>query len=117
MSSDSTLSSVLPAITECTPQELLPIMPPRVQRSCVAGSGPKVRRCFSAALRGERCATAAGQHRRPMLATSRDCGQNIRVIARDHDADGNLAVTRAVGGIECAAARVEADLAADSSTQ
>ena len=37
------LSSVLPAMTEWTPQELLPIMPPRVQRSWVAGSGAKVR--------------------------------------------------------------------------
>ena len=32
-------STVLPAITECGPQELLPIMPPSVQRECVAGSG------------------------------------------------------------------------------
>ena len=32
------------------PQELLPIMPPRVQRLCVAGSGPKVRWCCSACV-------------------------------------------------------------------
>jgi hypothetical protein len=51
ISSASTFSTVFPAITECEPQELLPIMPPRVQRLCVAGSGPKVRRCFSAAWR------------------------------------------------------------------
>ena len=44
-------SSVFPAMTECTPQELLPTMPPRVQRLCEAGSGPKVRLCFSAAAR------------------------------------------------------------------
>ena len=45
------LSTVVPAITECGPQELLPIMPPSVQRECVAGSGAKVRPCASAALR------------------------------------------------------------------
>ena len=51
MSSVSMLSTVLPAITECAPQELLPIMPPSVQRLWVAGSGPKVSPCFSAASR------------------------------------------------------------------
>jgi hypothetical protein len=38
-------------MTECGPQELLPIMPPSVQRLCVAGSGAKVRPCRSAAAR------------------------------------------------------------------
>ena len=50
-SSDSTLSSVFPAMIECTPQELLPIMPPSVQQPCVAGSGPNVRPWPSAAAR------------------------------------------------------------------
>jgi hypothetical protein len=36
-------STVFPAITECGPHELLPIIPPIVQRECVAGSGAKVR--------------------------------------------------------------------------
>ena len=36
------LSTVLPASSECVPHELLPIMPPSVQRLCVDGSGPKV---------------------------------------------------------------------------
>lgn len=49
MSSSSILSTVLPAITECTPQELLPIIPPTVQYWWVAGSGAKVRPCCSAA--------------------------------------------------------------------
>jgi hypothetical protein len=44
-------SSVLPDITECGPHELLPIMPPSVQRLCVAGSGAYVRACSSAASR------------------------------------------------------------------
>ena len=47
-SSSSTFSTVLPASIECGPHELLPIMPPSVQRLCVAGSGPQVSPCFSA---------------------------------------------------------------------
>jgi hypothetical protein len=46
-----TLSTVLPPITECVPQELLPIMPPRVHRSWVAGSTENVSPCFLAAPR------------------------------------------------------------------
>ena len=41
MSSSSMLSSVLPDITECTPHELLPIMPPSVHHRCVAGIRPE----------------------------------------------------------------------------
>lgn len=37
------VSTVLPQATECVPHELLPIMPPSVQRLWVEGSGPKVR--------------------------------------------------------------------------
>src|SRR5919198_1191528 len=59
MSSASTLSAVTPARIECTPQELLPIMPPSVQRECVAGSGPNVRSCSSAASRS-RSSTSPG---------------------------------------------------------
>src|SRR5262249_27050628 len=50
-SSSRTLSTVRPARTECTPQELLPIIPPRLQYSCVEGSGPKVRSNWLARLR------------------------------------------------------------------
>ena len=41
-SSSSTLSTVLPASSECVPQELLPIIPPSVHRLWVDGSGPNV---------------------------------------------------------------------------
>lgn len=41
--SSATLSAVVPQATEWAPQALLPIIPPRVQRECVDGSGPKVR--------------------------------------------------------------------------
>src|SRR5260221_2700578 len=51
MSSSRTLSTVRPAITEWPPQELFPIIPPRLQYSCVEGSGPKVRLNSLARLR------------------------------------------------------------------
>src|SRR6202045_351306 len=51
MSSSRTLSTVRPAMMECTPQELLPIIPPRLQYSWVDGSGPKVRLNSLARLR------------------------------------------------------------------
>ena len=41
MSSSATLSPSNRAMTERTPHELLPIMPPSVQRSCVDGIGPE----------------------------------------------------------------------------
>ena len=62
-----------------------------------------------AALAGERCAAAAAEQRRAELAAERDRGQNIVGVAGKHDADGNLAVVGAVGGVESASAAVEAD--------
>ena len=53
------LSAVTPAMIECVPHELLPIIPPSVQRLCVAGSGPKVSSCSSAASRS-RSSTSPG---------------------------------------------------------
>ncbi|CAM5485426.1 hypothetical protein SGLAM104S_08801 [Streptomyces glaucescens] len=47
--SSRTLSAVVPQATEWEPQELLPIIPPRVQRLCVDGSGPKRSPCGAAA--------------------------------------------------------------------
>jgi hypothetical protein len=47
MTSSSTLSEVRPAITEWMPQELLPIMPPKVAHWWVEVSGAKVRWCSS----------------------------------------------------------------------
>ncbi|CAM5581591.1 hypothetical protein SALBM311S_10734 [Streptomyces alboniger] len=47
--SPRTLSAVVPHATECDPHELLPIIPPSVQRLCVDGSGPKRRPCGAAA--------------------------------------------------------------------
>jgi hypothetical protein len=67
-----------------------------------------------AALAGERCAASAAEQRSAELAAERDRGQNIFGIARKHDADGNLAIVGAVGGVESASATVEADIIANS---
>ncbi len=48
-SSSRTLSAVVPHATECEPHELLPIIPPSVQRLWVEGSGPKRSPCGAAA--------------------------------------------------------------------
>ena len=66
-----------------------------------------------AALSGERCASATAEQRRAELAAERDRGFDIVVIAREHDADRNLAVVGAVGRVESAGAAVEADFTAD----
>ena len=49
ISNSSTLSAVFPPITECTPHELLPIIPPSVQWLCVEGSGANIKPCCLAA--------------------------------------------------------------------
>ena len=47
-----------------------------------------------------------------MVAAEGNRGENVFLIARNDDADRNLAVIGAVGCVESAAARVEADLSA-----
>ena len=49
------------AITEWIPQELFPIIPPKVQWLCVAGSGPKMR-SYSSSGRVEVIQYQAGLH-------------------------------------------------------
>jgi hypothetical protein len=70
-----------------------------------------------AALSGQGCAGATAEQRRAELAAECDSGFNIVSVAREHDADRNLAVVGAVGGVESAGAPVEADLAADLGAQ
>ena len=70
-----------------------------------------------AALSGERRAGAAAEQRSAELAAECDRGLNIVGIAREHYADGNLAVVRAIGGVESAGAAVKADFAFDRSAQ
>src|ERR1700687_3088908 len=64
------------------------------------------------ALSGERSASAAGEQRSAVVAAEPNGGENIFFVARDYDADGDLAVVGTVGCVESAAARVEADLSA-----
>src|SRR5207237_9397942 len=64
-----------------------------------------------AALTGERSAAAAGKQWRAMLATKGDGGDDIVQSLGKHHADGYLTVVAAVGGVESAAAGIEAHLA------
>ncbi len=73
-SSASTLSLIRPAICACIPQELLPSIPPIVQWSWVAGSGPTVSPCTRAASR-TRSSTIPGSTR-----TCRFCGSSQRIF-------------------------------------
>jgi hypothetical protein len=66
-----------------------------------------------AALSGERRAAAAAEQRRAELAAERNGRKNIVGITGENYADGNLAVIGAVGGVESAAAAVEADFTAN----
>jgi hypothetical protein len=63
-----------------------------------------------AALACEARAAAARQHRRAEAAAHRQGRGDILEGAGDHDADRHLAVVRGVGGVERAAAVVEAHL-------
>ena len=66
-----------------------------------------------AALAGEAGAAAAHDHRGAGLAAFGDGGDDVVDAPGDDDADRHLPVVRGVGGVECAAAAVEADLAGD----
>ncbi len=70
-----------------------------------------------ATLAGETGARAARQDGRSVFAARRDGGDYVGVIARDDEADGNVAVVRGVGGVEGAGAGVEADFAAHGAPQ
>jgi len=52
-----------------------------------------------------------------MIPADRNCGENVFLVARNHDADRNLAIIGAVGGIEGATARVEANLSTQVATE
>jgi len=65
-----------------------------------------------AALAGERGASTAAQDRRAMLSADSNRSDHVLGIARDYNSDRNLAVIRAVGGVERAASVVEAYVSA-----
>src|ERR1700691_5459689 len=104
------LSSVLPAMTECTPQELLPIMPPRVQRSWVAGSGAKVRWCFSAAAR--RVSSTTPGCTRAMRREGSDF-KNLRHVLGEIQNDSDVAALAGERGATAAAEQRSVELAAE----
>jgi hypothetical protein len=47
-----------------------------------------------------------------MVAAESNCGENVFLIARNDDADRDLSVIGAVGCVESAAARIEANFSA-----
>ena len=52
-----------------------------------------------------------------MVAAKGDGREHIFFVARNYDSDGNLAVVRAVGGIDGAAALVEANFSAQMAAE
>src|SRR5262249_49105667 len=70
-----------------------------------------------AALARERGASAAAKHRGAVLAAGGDGSNDVVVVSRNYDANWDLAIIRAVGGVECAAAVIKPDFTADVSTQ
>jgi len=68
---------------------------------------------YVATLSGERCASATAEKRRTELAAERDGGKYIVHVARKNHANRHLAVVRAVGRVQGAAAGIEPDLAAN----
>ena len=70
-----------------------------------------------AALAGERGAGSAGEDGGVEGAAGCDGGDDVGFVARDDDADGNVAVVGGVGGVEGFGGGVEADLAADAGAE
>ena len=78
---EAMLSTVLPPMRAWTPQELLPIMPPRVQREWVAGSGAKVRLWSSAASR-RRSRTMPGWTRMTVAGNGQSTGMPFMYLEK-----------------------------------
>ena len=72
---------------------------------------------YVAALSGERGAAAPTQQRSAVLSADGDGGEDVVGVARENNADRNLAVVGTVGGVEGAAAIVEFHVAADLRSQ
>ena len=86
-------------MTECTPQELLPIIPPRLQYSCVEGSGPKVRLNSLARLRSLSSTQPGCTH--AYFSCGIDFDNLVQVLGEIHD-HGNVAGLSAEAGAAAA---------------
>jgi hypothetical protein len=64
------------------------------------------------ALSGKRRASAAGEQRSAVVAAEGNGGEDIFFVARNYDADWDLAIVGAVGCVESAATLIEADFSA-----
>ena len=72
---------------------------------------------YVAALSRQTCASSAGQDRSAVLSADRHRCNHVVGIARNHQADWDLAVVRPVGRIHGAASAIEADFASDFAFQ
>ena len=70
-----------------------------------------------AALSRQTCASSTGQDRSAIPSADRHRCNHVVGIARDHEADGDLAVVRAVGRIHGAASAIEADFSSNFTFQ
>jgi hypothetical protein len=68
-------------------------------------------------LPGERGAASARKKRSAVVAAERDGCEHVFFVARDYDSDGDLAIVRAVGGVDCAAALVETNFSAQMTAE
>ena len=103
------LSTVLPPISAWTPQELLPIMPPSVQRLCVAGSGRERQVVhFGRVAQADRARYRAA---RAPPSTPRRADDAVHVLREVHD-DRNVAALAGEAGACAARQDRRADLAA-----
>jgi hypothetical protein len=69
--------------------------------------------CDVAALASEGCPSTAAEQWRAEIAAEGDRGENIVGIAGNYNANRNLAIVGAVGGVESASAAVEPDFTAN----
>jgi hypothetical protein len=66
--------------------------------------------CHVAALAGEGGASATTEHGHAPFPASGEGGDYVVIAAGENDPDGDLAVVGSVGGVQGAAAGIEADL-------
>ena len=70
-----------------------------------------------AALPSERRAAASAENGHAMFAAGRDGGNYIIIVPWENNANWNLAIVRAIGGVKRTAAAVEPDLAGDMASE
>jgi hypothetical protein len=70
-----------------------------------------------AALSGERCASTAAKQGRAELAAGFNRSKDVGGVTRENNADRDLAIVGAVGGVESACTVIESDVPANTALQ